>query len=173
MAEPPKYALWLRPFGDAAFELKQRIKKLSARYDTPFFEPHVTLLSGLRRGETELTQLTDTLGGSMLPFTVELTKAGYRDHYFQSLFIHVKKTKPLIDAQQTAERLFGCRTDESYFPHLSLMYGDVLETEKSKIINIMGKSFYMDFPVHSLLLIKTEGSVSDWKKIHSAEFKHA
>lgn len=173
MTTTQKHALWLRPFGNTAFELKQRIKKLSETYNTPLFEPHITILSGLRRGETELIQLTDTLAGSLSPFTVHLTKMGYHDHYYQSLFMKVKKTDSFITAQQTAEKLFGCSTNESYFPHLSLLYGDVDEQEKRRILNTMGKSYNLEFPVHSLLLIKTEGEVDDWKKIHTAEFKHA
>lgn len=172
MSENFKHALWLRPFGDIAFELRQRIKKLGKQFGTPVFEPHITLLSGLRRGETELIQLTDTLAGSLSPFSIKLTEAGFRENYYQSLFIHVEKTKAFINVQQTAERLFGCTTDEQYFPHLSLMYGDVEEAEKGKILNLMGRSFHLQFPVHSLLLIKTEGNVREWEKIHSAEFKH-
>lgn len=173
MAEPGKHALWLRPFGDAAFELKQRIKDLSEHFNTPVFEPHITLLSGLRRGETGLIQLTDTLAGSLSPFTVELSEIGYRDHYYQSLFIHVKKTPAFINAQDTAEKLFGCETDETYMPHVSLMYGNIDVNEKNRVLNKMDRLVYLQFPVHSLLLIRTEGEVKDWKKIHTAEFKHA
>ena len=172
MAENCKHALWLRPFGDAAFELKQRIKNLSERFGTPIFEPHVTLLSGLRRGETELTQLTDTLAGSLNPFEIELTEAGYRDDYYQALFIHVKKTPAFITAQETAEKLFGCETDETYRPHISLMYGNIKKEEKEKVLSTMSRMSPISFPVHSLLLLQTEGEVEDWKKLHTAEFKH-
>jgi len=172
MPEPTKYALWLRPFGDVAFELKERIKKLSTQFNTPVFEPHVTVLSDLRQGETELIQLTDTLASSLTPFSIELTKAGYRNHYYQSLFIHVEKTEPYITVQRMAEKLFGFNHDEEYFPHLSLMYGNIPEDDKERVLNTMEPSFDLQFPVHSLLLIKTEGEVEDWKKIHSAEFKH-
>jgi 2'-5' RNA ligase len=172
MAENEKHALWLRPFGDASFALKERINKLSKKFDTPVFEPHITLLSGLRRGKTELIQLTDTLAGVLSPFSVQLTEAGYRDHYFQSLFVQVKESSCFIAAQETAEKLFGCTTDEQYFPHLSLMYGNIKQQEKLKLLNTMNNHFQIQFPVHSILLIKTEGEVNDWKKIHSAEFKH-
>lgn len=170
MADAPKHALWLRPFGETAFELKDRIKKLSQKFDTPQFEPHITLLSGLRRGETELTQLTDTLAASLSPFSVTLTRVGYHDHYYQSFFVRVKKTEAFIDAQKTAEKLFGCTTDEEYFPHLSLIYGNIEEKEKRKLLDTTGSMFNITFPVHSMLLIQTEGEVGDWKKIHTAEF---
>lgn len=171
MAEAQKHALWLRPFGDSAYELKERIERLSEKYDTPLFEPHITLLSGLRRGPTELIQLTDTLAASLSPFTVELGEPGYRDHYYQSLFLRIKKSDQLMDVQQTAEKLFGCTTDESYFPHLSLMYGDVAPKYKRMIVDTMGSFANDRFSVHSLLLIRTEGGVDDWKKLHTAEFK--
>lgn len=170
MADAQKHALWLRPFGETAFELKEHIKKLSQKFGTPQFEPHITLLSGLRRGETELTQLTDTLAASLSPFTVTLTQVGYHDDYYQSFFVRVKKTDAFINAQNTAERLFGCTTDEEYFPHLSLMYGDIDEKEKRKLLDTTGNVFNISFPVHSMLLIQTEGEVHDWKKIHTAEF---
>ena len=81
MSSSEKYSLWLRPFGDTAFSIQQRINKLSEKYGTPSFEPHVTLLSGIRYGETELIQLTETLAGALEPFDLLLTKAGYTEKF--------------------------------------------------------------------------------------------
>jgi 2'-5' RNA ligase len=172
MAAHQKHALWLRPFGDTAFELKQRIKRLSSEFETPVFDPHITLLKGLRGSETELIQLTDTLAASLSPFMVELTELGYRDHYYQSLFYRVKRTHELITVQDIAERLFGFNRDEEYFPHLSLMYGNIEGHKKRALISTMDQSVNITFPVHSLLLIKTNGGVQEWEKIHTAEFNH-
>lgn len=171
MASSDKYSLWLRPFGDIAFRIQQRINKLSDQYDTPSFEPHVTLLSGLRYGETELIQLTETLAGALSPFELLLTKAGYRDKFYQSLFVHIKKSDELMNAYNTALQLFGREADEEFIPHLSLMYGDLSQKEKERILSVMGREFHIRFEVHSLLLVKTEGKPDEWKKIHLAEFK--
>ena len=107
MSNEQTYSLWLRPFGDIAHSLRERIKKLSEKYNTPIFEPHVTLLGGLQHGETELTQLTDTLAGALHPFDVVLTRAGFGDTFYQSIFVHAQKTSELVDARSTAEKLFG------------------------------------------------------------------
>lgn len=171
MASSDKYSLWLRPFGDVAFSIQQRINKLSEQYNAPSFEPHVTLLSGMRYGETELIQLTDTLAGALKPFDILLTKAGYRDKFYQSLFVHIKKSEELMNAYQTAVQLFGCEEQEEFIPHLSLMYGDFSQEEKERILSIMGREFHIRFEVHSLLLVKTEGKPEEWQKIHLAEFK--
>ncbi|HKL18630.1 MAG TPA: 2'-5' RNA ligase family protein [Halalkalibaculum sp.] len=171
MASSDKYSLWLRPHGDIAFSIQQRINKLSDKYGTPSFEPHVTLLSGIRYGETELIQLTETLAGALSPFDLLLTKAGYRDKFYQSLFVHIKKSSELMNAYNTALQLFGYEADEDFIPHLSLMYGDISREEKERILSIMGREFHIRFEVHNLLLVNTEGKPDEWKKIHLAEFK--
>ena len=165
------YSLWLRPFGDVAYSLQERIRKLSEKYDTPIFEPHVTLLGGLDLSKTELVQLTGTLAGSLHPFEIVLTRAGYMDSYYQALFAHVVKSNDLAYARKTAEQLFNKKTEEKYVPHLSLMYGDFTKEQKERILNVMGREFHIRFPVHNVLLVDTTGKPAEWKKIHSSEFK--
>lgn len=170
MSATSKYALWLRPFGDIAFSLKQRIRKLSEAHGSPLFEPHVTLLGGLTNSEVELVQMTNTIAISLKPFDVVLTRAGCRDTYFQSLFVYVEPSKELMNARKTAERLFGYESDEKFEPHLSLMYGNYPREQKERILNSMGREFHIRFPVDHLLLIQTGGDPSAWKKSHTAEF---
>ncbi len=165
------YSLWLRPFGEVGFELRQQIKELSKQFDSPLFYPHVTLLGNPKLHETKLIQLTETLAHSLKPFTVYLERGGMRDRYFQSLFVTVKKSDPLMSAHHIAKELFDCEEEEDFFPHLSLIYGDQTEEEKNRLLNVMGRSFNMQFDVHSVLLMKTGEDVNSWEKIHNAEFK--
>ncbi len=173
MGMAKKYSLWLRPFGEIAFKLEQKIKELAQKHGTPVFEPHITLLGGLRKGETELIQLTDTLASSLHSFDVVLTNAGCRDDFYRSMYVHVKKSKELMDARATAERLFDNNPEEDFMPHLSLMYSDFGREEKERILNTMGREFHLRFPVQSILLIQTEGKPDKWEKIHSADFSKA
>ena len=172
MAKEKKHSLWLRPQGDIAFSLQQRIEKLSKKYDSPAFEPHVTLLGGLKAGETELSQLTDTLAGSLHPFDVILTQADIGNTFYQSVFARVKKTDEIMNARNTSKQLFSVEPDEEkdHFPHLSLMYGNFTRNEKERVLNAMGREFHIRFTVSSLLLVETSGEPDEWKKIHSAEF---
>lgn len=172
MDDDPKFALWLRPFGDAAYELSQRINRLSQKYDTPSFEPHITLVSNLQRPQHELIQLTEVLGGATSPFSVELAELGYTDNYYQSLYYKVKQTTTFVSVHKTAGKFFGYNRNDRYFPHLSLMYGNIRESDKQQLIQEIGPIEHSKFWVHSVLLIKTEGAVGDWEKIHTANFTH-
>ena len=165
------YSLWLEPNGDVAYKLQERIKKLSKKYESPLFAPHVTLLGSLQASETELIPLTNTLASSLHPFELTLTKGGYQDRFYQSLFIHIDKTNKLKEARNLACQLFDRSDADGYMPHLSLLYGDLSRNEKERILNIMGREFYISFSAKSIVLMQTEGTPEEWKKIHTSVFK--
>jgi 2'-5' RNA ligase len=169
MTTSPTYSLWLEPSGEIAYKLQERIKKLSKENGTPLFSPHVTLLGGIESTETEMIPLTDTLSSYIEPFELELTKAGYLDTFYQSLFIHVKETTQLKELRRNACRLFNIE-EEEYMPHLSLLYGDLSQKQKEKILNMIGREFYIRFPVKKMVLMHTEGEPDKWRKVHAAVF---
>src|SRR5699024_10821039 len=158
MSASSVYSLWLQPSGDIAYRLQERINKMSRQYGTPSFAPHVTLLGSLKASETELISLAGTLVSSLDPVELTLTKAGYHDQFYQSLFLHVKKNKMLGFLRRRACRLFDLNDSDRYTPHLSLLYGDLSQNQKERILNVMGREFYIKFPVSSIVLMQTEGT---------------
>lgn len=171
MTDSATYSLWLEPSGDIAYKLQERIKSLSKKHGTPLFTPHVTLLGGLESSETELIPLTNTLASSVKPFELKLTKAGYLDTFYQSLFIHVQQNPQLKELRNNTCRLFDCTDKEKYMPHLSLLYGNLSQKQKEKILNIVGREFYIRFPVKNMVLMQTDGTPDQWRKVHTAVFK--
>lgn len=165
------HSLWLEPSGDIAYKLQERIKKLSKKYETPVFPPHVTLLEGVQSTETELVPLANTLASSLETFELLLTKAGYSDEFYRSLYIHVEESRQLLEIRKMACRLFDVAED-GYMPHLSLLYGELSTNEKERLLNIMGREFHIRFPVKSIVIMQTEGEPDEWKKVHTAVFKH-
>jgi 2'-5' RNA ligase len=164
------YALWLQPNGDIACKLQEKIKKLSQKYDTPIFAPHVTLVSSLEASETEMISLTKTLASSLHPVELVLTKAGWQSDYYKSIFIHIQNNGELKWMYKTACQLFDLPDAEPYFPHLSLLYGNIELNEKERILNIIGREFYLRFSVNSIALMRIEEDPEEWKKIETAVF---
>lgn len=173
MEKSETYSLWLEPTGDTAYKLQQRIKQLSKKFDTPLFSPHVTLLGGLTASKTELEALTDTLASSVTPFELKLTKAGYLNTFYQALFIHVEQNEGLNHLHDNACRLFDCPEEykNEYMPHLSLLYGDLTQQQKEKILNNIGREFYIRFTTKKVVLMHTDGEPEQWKRVHTAMFK--
>lgn len=169
MTKSATYSLWLEPSGQTAYKLQERIKNLSEKYGTPLFSPHVTLLGGVSATETKMIPIANTLVSSVEPFELELTKAGYLDTFYQSLFIHVKETNQLKSLRQNACRLFDIE-DEEYMPHLSLLYGNLSQKQKENILNNIGREFYIRFSVEKIVLMQTDGTPDKWRKVHAAVF---
>lgn len=167
------YSLWLEPTGSIAYNLQQRIKELSKKFGAPVFSPHVTLLGGLNASETELVPLMNTLASSVHPFEINLTKAGYLNTYYQSLFIYVEQNEGLAHLHKNACRIFDCpdEYENDYRPHLSLLYGDLLQKDKEKILNNIGREFHIQFSVNKLILVRTEDGPDTWKRVHTSMFK--
>lgn len=169
MTKSATYSLWLEPSGQIAYKLQERIKSLSEKYGTPLFSPHVTLLGGVSATETKMIPIANTLVSSVEPFELELTKAGYLDTFYQALFIHVKETNQLTSLRRNACRLFDIENEE-YMPHLSLLYGNLSQKQKEKILNNIGREFYIRFPVEKIVLMQTDGTPDKWRKVHAAVF---
>lgn len=173
MKKGATYSLWLEPTGDIAYKLQECIKMLSKKHNTPVFSPHVTLLGGLEASQTELTALTNTLASYVSPFNLSLTKTGCLNTFYQSLFIHIEQNENLSYLRNNACRLFDCSDNDEYMPHLSLLYGDLSRKDKEKILNNIGREFYIEFTVRKLVLMHTDGKPKEWRKVHTAMFKTA
>ena len=89
--------------------------------------------------EKEAIQKTAKLASTIRPYTIELENIDYLNNYYRSLFVRVKKTPEVLDANLLSRKIFGRETDPKYMPHLSLIYGNFSEETKTAIIKKIGK----------------------------------
>lgn len=171
MSKAKGYSLWLIPSGNAYNRLENIISELSKQYSAPFFEPHVTLIGGIKDSEENTLSKTSQLANSVRPFRVTLTEVQYLDEYFKSLFIRAKETDELMKANSKARETFNLQNDSDYMPHLSLMYSNSPTRIKEEIIEKIGKDIAVKFDVKNIHLFSTEGEVGDWYKIKKFDLK--
>lgn len=164
------YALFLIPQGKVYKNLVHIISNLAQTYYVPLFEPHVTLLGYIMDSPEQVVDKTKKLASMIKPYEIELSKINFLDDYLRCLFIEAKKTKLVIEANQKARQVFNQETNQKYLPHLSLMYGDFLESLKKEIVkNYQLDDLKLSFMVDRIYLYNTDGEIKDWKKV--AEFK--
>jgi len=165
MTAVPRYALWLLLPDAARILYGEIVRRLSERLATPAFEPHVTLLGGLGGKERVLDRQTQRLAESLAPFDIRLLEAAYLDEYFRALFIDVALSPPLHAARTAARRLFERRLDDSFRPHLSLLYGDVSEREKESALDDIGRYFDETLRIDRVALWRVDGSPTGWRGV--------
>ena len=165
MSENQSYALWIIPAEEDAYALTKRyIAKLSGMYDLPRFEPHVTVLGGV--SDPDRAELR-TLADGLEPFQIRLAReVEYRDEYFRCLFLRAYKSDALMETFSRASALFG-RESESYFPHLSLAYGNLPVWKKQEMIVELGPVPEITFTAREIALVHAaqEMPIEDWKVV--------
>lgn len=160
------YSIWLIPRDKTFKRLSDLIKKLSVQYKTPHFEPHVTLLGGIIGSQDEIVDKTKELASKIRPYEIQLSGVDYLDYYFKLLFLKVKKARLVMGVNQKAREVFNMTNEEKYAPHLSLIYGNFLESVKKEIIKSRKlENLEFSFTVDRVHLYRTEGEVKDWRKI--------
>jgi len=161
------YALWLIPDGEACRRLARTIRRLSREHSTPVFAPHITLASGIVAPVHEVATKSAQLAESLRPLFLRLTHLDSREEYFRCLFVKVAPTPQLVRAYKRARKIFGQRGRRAFFPHASLVYGDLSRAEKRKITSSLGRRFALEFEVRRLHVVAIQGPPSDWRRVKS------
>jgi 2'-5' RNA ligase len=146
-------------------QLSSVIQQLSKPYNTPEFEPHVTLLGGIT-GDLETIILKSAKLSSMIRFySITLEKLDHREEFYRCLFAHIRQTDAVMQANARARSVFEHAAPDHYVPHLSLMYGTIEVRIKRRIIQTIGEKLQGTFPVESIHLYSTTGSPREWFRI--------
>lgn len=152
MPDPKEYSLWLISTGATQKQLQRLIKRLSREYCTVPFEPHVTLLGGIREPRELVIRKTAKLTRLIGQFEIKLARLNYRNKFFQCLFVKANKTPELVRARRIAEKFFR-QKKSAYMPHLSLIYGLLPVKTKEKIISKIGRNFKTKFVVKGISVV--------------------
>ncbi len=153
------------PSGDVYDRLASLISQLSEERSAPSFQPHVTLIGGLMGPEEDIVSKTLQLVSVVRPLMIRLTRAEYLDEYFRCLFVRMEETEEVKGANLRAREIFGRQLDPQYMPHLSLMYGRFLPSDKQGIIATLGQSLALSFVASCIHLFSTDGDPKDWCRV--------
>ena len=149
------YTLWLMPDQGAYQKLSKLIVDLSTTLDTPRFEPHVTLLSGIVDPLELALEKTEELANSLLPISANLTRIDFLERYYRCLFFCTDESEDLVEARTLAEAIFEHTQIDPFVPHVSFLYGSLPVFQKQAIIDQLGDAFFMDFRLPQLRLVET------------------
>jgi 2'-5' RNA ligase len=172
MSKNNTYSLWLVPAERLYDRLYSLIQQLSRPYNTPEFEPHVTLLGGLTGDLETIILKSATLASTMKYFNATLAALDHREEFYRCLFAHLEHTEAIMQANARARQVFGDVGKESYMPHLSLMYGSVNTRIKQKIIQTISTEIHGTFTVEQFHLYSTTGLPDRWFRIAQFALKY-
>lgn len=140
---------------------------------SPTFAPHVTLLAPVALSVPVwevMTTLQKAINDassrcSLRGLQLELQPAQGGSHYFQSVLAPITPTDPLLILRRACEDAFSIHRPTPYFPHLSLLYGDITDQERSDIADRVNRENRLPsaISVEEVVLVKALGKVQDWE----------
>tara|TARA_Y100000590_G_C15560104_1_gene954407 strand:+ start:54 stop:563 length:510 start_codon:yes stop_codon:yes gene_type:complete len=128
------YSIW------ATFDNKNQIylqkikKKINKKLKGPNFPIHITLSSGFAGTEKNITEKIIPALFKSGQFYIDTNKYGYKNTFFQSLYVNVKKNKDLISKKKIIDNILNCKK-KSFYPHISLYYGLKNNAVKKQVIS--------------------------------------
>ena len=167
-----RYAIWYEPTGIIRDELKKIILDLSKKYNSPIFEPHITLLPGGCELDKKIVidKLSEIVRKTK-PFKTTFGKLNQLDEHFKSIFIEVEKTKDLINFANSIQKEVNGKAALNYSPHLSILYGDFSNEKKDATIKLLGGKYDKSFILNKVDVVEYEFNQppETWKKVASIE----
>ena len=165
------HSLWMCPKGYSNQVYSDIILDVAQELGTFQFIPHITLVAAMLTGEEDVVKRARYLASQLSPYQFELDEISYRNAYFQCIYAKMKLTPDVIAANNLARQIFQERlSDPPYMPHLSLVYGDLSESDKINIVipKIIAELDRHDssetqfLPVDSIQVWSTQGDVKEW-----------
>ena len=164
------FHLWLAPTGAVYERLGGVLSELSARYESPQFDPHLTLLGRLEGEEGALVDRAHQLARVLHPFEIRLKEPSYEAQYFRCLFLPAEPSPSILDAHQRATQIFNAQPTSAFDPHVSLLYGLFPENLKQEIIDALSPDLPGSFPVSRLQLIRADSTnPQDWQVVETVD----
>ncbi len=162
------FSIWLEPTDNDFFYLKTIIKNLAEKYNSPIFDPHVTIDSEIKKIPTN--ELIIKSMQNLSKIDIISKDLQYSNYIWKTLFIQLENNSKLQQIQDTLRNELCYSSTYNLDPHISLMYKKLDENKKNKIIlNTIIKSRYS---FDKISIIKSSNKVENWNKIFTIKLKN-
>ena len=116
------YWIWAQFDCSCTLKLNTIKRELKNLVKGPEFDIHLTLSGPLSGSDQSIKKNFLDLKDRLKSIEIQTNGYGFKQKYFESLFIGIKKSKKLLNLKKFVDAKFNIETEE-YFPHISLFYG--------------------------------------------------
>jgi Cyclic phosphodiesterase-like protein len=165
MADTVPFAVWLTPAPSDRRWLSKVIQDYAVEYDTPAFEPHLTLYSGVVQTEENLQSIVAESLSPPSPITLEIMGLNYSENFFRTGFITFALSDRLLQLSHGIRDRLSAPKEYVLEPHLSLMYKDIsIEQKRLAMLRFVVSVQSVTFDTVKVVMPSAEGwmDVAHW-----------
>jgi 2'-5' RNA ligase len=119
------YSVWLMPEPVWQRTFTGAVRDLAARFGTPVFEPHLTLIGGRPFDRAELERKVAAALQGVAPIAQPIRDVVTGDSFFRSFYALFAAEGALLDLKHRVDRAVLGTEARDFMPHVSLLYGSV------------------------------------------------
>ena len=127
------YSVWAIFKNENKIFLNKLQRNLNKRFNGPKFPLHLTISSGFKIKQKDILYKMKLIQKESKKFFIETNNFGYKNNFFQSIFLKVKINNKLTQHKKIIDKYLKPEK-KMYFPHISLYYGNLSILKKKKII---------------------------------------
>lgn len=168
------HSIWLRPAQNDLVFLEKIVRDLSERFNSPVFEPHITLVPDMKRSAEELLPQAISLAIGRKPLELLIENVTGSEAYFRSFYAALEKAPALMRLKQDTLEISGDASLQSFMPHVSLAYGVDDSTLKHAEIQRLAKELSgrkLQFDRLVIVSSSSETPIDDWIVKHEIYLK--
>ena len=156
-------SIWLLPSRKDSHYLSEIIKKLSAQYKVPEFIPHLTIYGSIEINFEKAKLIVSKSIKGLKSFIIHANKLNQSDYFWKTVFIEFKVNEYLQAINKNLHKELIDFKNYKLKPHISLIYKELTDEEKIKIIkNLKVKKYYT---IDSIAINRSVSHISrDYKK---------
>ncbi|CAH9114263.1 unnamed protein product [Cuscuta epithymum] len=166
------YSVWGLPPEDVTARMKKLMEGIRSEFGGAQFEPHVTVVGGMRLTEREARDKFRKACVGLKPYGATVSKVATGPFFYQCVFLLLHPTPEVVETSDHCCSHFGYQRPSAYMPHVSLLYADITDEEKKSVEE---RAYALDetigsleFPIDRLALYKSDTedkSLKSWVKV--------
>ncbi|MBT3254057.1 MAG: hypothetical protein HN995_10350 [Candidatus Marinimicrobia bacterium] len=164
------HSIWLKPAEPEFDYLQNLITQLSQRGETPDFSPHITLLGQLTQEVAWIKAGLIEFIQSIEPFQLSFSHIGMFDQYFRSVIMHTHPNPVLDHLHASAMEQFEIKTNNTFLPHLSLLYSHLEIANKKLLMESIAIGSPLSVTINEAVLVETNGGPDQWQEVTRIPF---
>lgn len=158
-----KYSIWIIPPQPLFNELNEIIKNLSAEYNGPVFESHMTILGSIDRELSDIQKAVEIAAEHTKKLNLTLGPVSFSTTYFQSVLVRVNSTAQLMQLNLDVKKILNVENNV-FMPHISLMYGNHDMKTREDVATTV-KLQDTSFVASEIVIIPEKPEPSEWKPV--------
>lgn len=167
------HSIWLMPNDSDLEFLQEIVHRLSARFGTPRFCPHLTLVEDMPRAQAELSALLAEHFIEDKVFTSAITAISGLPMFYRSLYAAFAAEDPLLELKSRSVRVFAKGDVAGFMPHISLAYG-FGDEQRSQVSEHLGQELHgrqIEFNAIAVVASAQTIPIEDWRIVYKQELK--